>query len=50
MNTKHKLLTFLTALAMLTPLSAVGQDKDVLIDADFAITDGVLEDLDSKGH
>ena len=50
MNTKHKLLTFLTALAMLMPLSAVGQDKDVLIDKDFAITDGTLEGFGAKGH
>ena len=50
MNTKHKLLTFLTALALLTPLSAVGQDKDVLIDKDFAITDGFLEGFGAKGH
>lgn len=50
MNTKHKLLTFLTALAMLMPISAVGQDKDVLIDKDFAITDGTLEGFGAKGH
>ena len=50
MNTKHKLLTFLTTLALLMPISAVGQDKDVLIDKDFAITDGFLEGFGAKGH
>ena len=36
MNTKHKLLTFLTALAMLMPLSAVGQSSNkILLDEDI---------------
>ncbi len=35
MNTKHKLLTFLTALALLMPLSAVGQSTNkILLDED----------------
>ena len=36
MNTKHKLLTFLTALALLMPLSAVGQSSNkILLDEDI---------------